>query len=61
MANINKEEYWPSEEEIRKHAYELYLTRRSDPNGDPVEDWLTAEAQLKAAGLRAMQRGKSEI
>jgi len=61
MAPINEEEYWPTEEEIRKHAYELYLTRRSDQNGDPVKDWLTAEAQLKAAGARAMQRGKVEI
>jgi hypothetical protein len=49
---------WPTEEAIRNHAYELFLLRRSEP-GHEVEDWLTAEAQLRAAGERAMQRGKS--
>ena len=55
---MEEEKDWPTEEAIRNHAYELYLLRRSEP-GHEVEDWLTAEAQLRAAGERAMQRGKS--
>jgi hypothetical protein len=35
------------ETEIRKRAYELYLERGQAP-GDPHEDWLAAEQQVKA-------------
>jgi len=60
MAKSGEEEQsWPTEEEIRNHAYEIYLARRPDEAGSDLEDWLAAEAQLKAAGERAMQRGKS--
>jgi hypothetical protein len=53
------EENWPTEREIRNHAYEIYIARRTDEPGSPLDDWLAAEAQLKAAGERAMARGKS--
>ena len=33
---------------IARRAYELYLSRGSEP-GHEVEDWLRAEAELKAA------------
>ncbi len=60
MANTGAEEKtWPTNEEIRNHAYEIYLARRPDEPGSDLDDWLAAEAQLKAAGERAMQRGKS--
>jgi|HubBroStandDraft_6_1064221.scaffolds.fasta_scaffold6650671_1 hypothetical protein len=49
---------WPTEEEIRKHAYEIYLARRSDESGNDLDDWLRAESQLRSAGKRAMQLGK---
>lgn len=35
----------PTEDEIRKRAYELYLERQQDPRG-PLDDWLEAEAEL---------------
>jgi len=53
------EESWPTEREIRNHAYEIYVARRTDEPGNALNDWLAAEAQLRAAGERAMQRGKS--
>ena len=52
------EENWPTEREIRNHAYEIYIARRDEP-GSALNDWLAAEVQLKAAGERAMARGKS--
>jgi hypothetical protein len=55
---MEKKKSWPTEEEIRNHAYELYIARRDEPGSD-VDDWLAAEAQLSAAGERAMQRGKA--
>ena len=36
----------PSHAEIRDRAYALYLARQGQP-GDPVADWLGAEAQLR--------------
>ena len=36
----------PSQEEIRARAYELFLARNGQP-GDPVADWLRAEAELR--------------
>jgi len=35
----------PSEEEIRKRAYELYLERLQACGGE-LDDWLQAEAEL---------------
>jgi outer membrane protein TolC len=42
----------PTKEEIARRAYELYLQRRG-ADGSDVADWLTAEAELKAAVGRA--------
>jgi hypothetical protein len=39
----------PSPDQIRRRAFELYLTPGSSP-GDPVQDWLEAE-ELRAAYL----------
>jgi hypothetical protein len=36
----------PTEEEIRKRAYEIYLARGARP-GNPLQDWLRAEAELR--------------
>jgi hypothetical protein len=41
----------PSEEDIRRRAHERYRERGCTP-GDPVEDWLQAEWELKL-GLSA--------
>lgn len=35
----------PTEDEIRKRAYELYLERQQGCRG-PLDDWLEAEAEL---------------
>ena len=43
------EEFWPTKEEIRKHAYEIYLARRRDEPGSDQDDWLAAEAQQNLA------------
>ena len=42
-------ESWPqlSPDEIAARAYDLYLQRDRTP-GDPVEDWLQAEQELRA-------------
>jgi Protein of unknown function (DUF2934) len=53
-------ESWPSEDEIRNHAFEIYLARHGDEPGSDLDDWLAAEAQLTAAGEQAMRRGKSQ-
>jgi len=50
---------WPTEREIRNHAHEIYIARRAGEPGSALDDWLAAEAQLKAAGERAMARGQS--
>jgi hypothetical protein len=57
--STESEKSWPTEDDIRKHAYDIYLARRGDEPGSDLEDWLAAEAQLKAAGERAMARGNS--
>ncbi len=41
----------PSDDEISKRAYEIYLQRGSLP-GYEVDDWLQAEAELSAAASR---------
>ncbi len=38
----------PTEEEIRKRAYEIYLSRGSRP-GTALQDWLQAEAEIRQA------------
>jgi hypothetical protein len=35
----------PTEQQIRKRAYELYLERQRECGG-PLDDWLEAEAEL---------------
>jgi Protein of unknown function (DUF2934) len=39
----------PTEDEIRKQAYEVYLSRNGGP-GNGLDDWRKAEAELKEAG-----------
>jgi Protein of unknown function (DUF2934) len=36
-----------TEDEIARHAYELYLSRGREDGGD-LEDWLQAERELRA-------------
>lgn len=36
----------PSQDEIRRRAHEIYLSRGGQP-GDPLADWLQAEADLR--------------
>lgn len=40
--------YEPSEDKIRKRAYEIYLARHGLP-GNEMDDWLKAQAELKEA------------
>ncbi len=36
------------EEEIRCRAYELYLQREGNGNGDESQDWLVAEREIRS-------------
>ena len=47
VAQSNKPAANNIEEEIRRRAYELYLERGMTP-GDPGQDWLVAEQQVRA-------------
>jgi Protein of unknown function (DUF2934) len=40
----------PSQEEIRRRAYEIYLERNGLP-GDELDDWLRAERELQKVAL----------
>jgi DUF2934 family protein len=40
----------PSQEEIRRRAYEIYLERSGLP-GDELDDWLRAERELQKVAL----------
>jgi hypothetical protein len=40
----------PSQEEIRRRAYEIYLERGDRP-GDELDDWLRAERELQKVAL----------
>ena len=40
----------PSDEEIRRRAYEIYL-ERDGFGGDELDDWLQAEAELRRNGI----------
>ena len=42
------------EDQIRARAYEIYLERNGEP-GNPVEDWLQAEAELNKPKLAMVQ------
>jgi hypothetical protein len=44
----------PARSEIERHAYQIYLDRNGAP-GDPVADWLQAEAELRARRAAAAQ------
>ena len=48
----------PTNDEIALRAYHIYLERGSTP-GDPMEDWLRAERELK--GLSKKPRRKSKV
>jgi len=37
----------PTFEQIRQRAYEIYLSRGEEP-GDPLQDWLRAERELRS-------------
>ncbi len=45
----------PSEEEISRRAYELYLQRSGEPGKD-VEDWIRAERELSDEPVRALPK-----
>jgi len=49
MSNVDEFPEDPTQEEIAKRAYELYLQRGSTP-GYELDDWLAAKAELTAAG-----------
>jgi len=40
----------PSQEEVRRRAYEIYLERDGLP-GDELDDWLRAERELQKVAL----------
>ncbi len=42
----------PTEDEIRKRAYEIYCARNGGP-GSELDDWLKAENELKETGAKA--------
>ncbi len=44
---------------IARRAYELYLSRGSEP-GHEMEDWLQAEAELKAEGTDGEEHRSAE-
>jgi Protein of unknown function (DUF2934) len=48
----------PTNDEIALRAYHIYLERGSAP-GDPMEDWLRAERELK--GLSKKPRRQSKV
>lgn len=54
----NKATSQPTNDEIALRAYHIYLERGSTP-GDPMEDWLRAERELK--GLSKKPRRKSKV
>jgi outer membrane protein TolC len=47
----------PSDEEIRRRAYEIYL-ERDGFGGSALDDWLRAETELRRAGLLGEAQGK---
>ena len=49
--NINLQPAFDLDEEIRRRAYELYLARGGP--GNPHEDWLRAEQQVRQLAQQA--------
>ena len=49
--------YQPTNEEIALRAYHIYLERGSAP-GDPTQDWLQAERELKELPKKPRRRSK---
>jgi len=47
----------PTEDAIRKRAYEIYNARTSSP-GNAVDDWLRAEIELKEQLPTTRRRGR---
>ena len=47
----------PTHEQIAQRAYEIYLERGATP-GDPMQDWLRAEADLSAPAKKSRSRSK---
>jgi hypothetical protein len=45
---------------IARRAYDLYLARGSEP-GHEMEDWLQAEAELKAEGTDDQEHRSAEV
>jgi len=43
--NNSYEEHYPTQEEIRVRAYEIYLSRAPE-EGNEIEDWLQAEREI---------------
>jgi hypothetical protein len=52
QADESSERSTPSEEEIRRRAYEIYLERGDFP-GDEIDDWLRAEREPQKVALFA--------
>lgn len=46
-----------TQEQIAQRAYEIYLERRGTP-GDPMQDWLRAEAELSAPVKKPRSKSK---
>jgi len=47
----------PTQEEISRRAYEIYLERNGAP-GDPHSDWLRAEAELASTPKKTSRKSK---
>jgi hypothetical protein len=47
----------PTNDEIALRAYHIYLKRGSTP-GDPMEDWLRAERELKELSKKPPRKSK---
>ena len=50
QADETSARYTPSEGEIRRRAYEIYL-ERGDLAGNEIDDWLRAERELQKVAL----------
>ncbi len=50
---IEDENTWPTDDEIRNHAYELFLARRADEPGSELNDWLAATKPEVKSGFAA--------
>ena len=52
----------PDPEEVRLRAYERYVSRHGNGGGDPEQDWIEAEAELRReCHLRAIARQNPDI